>query len=572
MRSVLNFLGGRQADPRSAGDDHFSTTNRNPDNDARSVWPPTPYPDPNRHYDFSDGIFGTAEIEDEHPPSLDSDNKGKEELRLDSNIGERPKANSVMGNDSEELKNKLKEKLAALEGALEFDDDIVSCPICMDHYDDNVLPISLPCGHCVCKTCYFTIPLQDGQRSCPYCRRKSNLSQATTNPIFLVKDLVEGWLKANQNVLKLLKMVKNPNYEEELRVELTASLTREYEQIYAQKLEEKQNEMDVRHNQEMESLYEIQKQDLAARIQIVIDEKDRQMQSQLEIVRRDLEASFQSRIDLVVETKNREVREINARREELVEWAKKNKKECQEAKEELRAAHTAHAMANKNWDARLRIAVVQAESVIQQKADLEKAVLVKRINDLTEGKESVLAEVKAVASVIEDNGSRLAELIANRAKEIAALKASYDEMLAQQKAMVTSELENLRRAVTIDQDRKDSNSEELSRLRTELAQAKNTIARSGVAAILAEPGAAERELIRLGDRVRELESEVSAKNKAINDLKVEFFDATRLSRQQPVIQHIYHEAPKNKNADRSSWKNEGVVGRSKEQIFLGKNY
>jgi hypothetical protein len=461
------------------------------------------------------------------------DDKGKEEL--------------VVSVDPEKEVAALVPLDPELEKGNEIDDGIISCPVCMNTYSNSAgltVPTTIPCGHSLCQTCYNSLPKPGGIVSCPVCRDHSQ--PQNVHPTFLIMELIGHWMTSNSKVQKLLRLVKNPRIEEDLREELTkeisttltkeitASLSKDFELTrqdlenrFEHRLREAEKIMELRIQRQAKCLLDIHEEDTRNRIQTIIESKNKSNQIQLDSLRRI------------------------------------NREEIDRLQEGFRTE--------------LQIVRAEAELHAQQKVEDEKAALQRRILEL-EGKGSSPDLDFAVGRKPGPESSAESETVQ---EELLRLKTFYEAKLAAQRSMMISELESLRRLVSSRQNKTDDNSEEFSRIRQELADARALLASNAVSQKLREPGSAEREILRLEAQNKELQSEIATRNSQVNQLKVELFDALRPSRPgkqadvqyaqqyvQPLPQPIL-----NNNNNGYYRRDEAVVARSKTGgvVFLGKN-
>ena len=82
-----------------------------------------------------------------------------------------------------------------MEGNLSDDDELPTCGICFNSYDEGKhVPLCLPCGHTMCQQCTDDILKCDSQCLCPQCRKPFNKSQVSKNiellrSVFVIKKL-----------------------------------------------------------------------------------------------------------------------------------------------------------------------------------------------------------------------------------------------------------------------------------------------------------------------------------------------------------------------------------------------
>lgn len=157
-----------------------------------------------------------------------------------------------------------------------LEDEETACPVCLCQYASPGLtePTTTVCGHSLCRGCYQSLPLNSkDHKSCPTCRA---LIPAIENPnqTILITQLIEKLNLISDQLKKLLRIVKTPNIEAELRIEITKELSTKYQEELKQKLDDARQTANADCEHTLRLQRELHEKELKEKVRLVVEAKD----------------------------------------------------------------------------------------------------------------------------------------------------------------------------------------------------------------------------------------------------------------------------------------------------------
>lgn len=157
-----------------------------------------------------------------------------------------------------------------------LEDEETACPVCFDQYvaPGPKEPTTLMCGHTLCRDCYKSLPIDNyNNKDCPNCRHKI---MTVDNPSHTVQitQLIDKYNVVTGQMKQLLRIVKTPNIEQELRDEINKTLSDKHHEDLSIAMHDIKHLADKNCEQRLQVQRETYERELKEKIKLVVEAKD----------------------------------------------------------------------------------------------------------------------------------------------------------------------------------------------------------------------------------------------------------------------------------------------------------
>lgn len=157
-----------------------------------------------------------------------------------------------------------------------LEDEETACPVCFDQYASPGLfePTTLHCGHTLCRGCYQALKREGvAHINCPNCRYEVLPTKNPSHTV-LITQLIDKCNVITGQMKKLLRIVKTPNIEQELREEITKTLSANHHEDLAMAMQDIQYLANKNCEERLLQQKEAHEKELREKIKLIVDAKD----------------------------------------------------------------------------------------------------------------------------------------------------------------------------------------------------------------------------------------------------------------------------------------------------------